>query len=150
MKLAEALIERADLQKRIEQLNVRLSNNARVQEGETPAENPVKLLSELDECIARLEDLICRINLTNSATVINGKTLTAWIAHRDCLMKKAEIMRGFLYTASQLGMRTGKNEIIIRSTVSVEQLQKDADLLSKELRETDTTIQAANWTTDLL
>lgn len=150
MKLAEALIDRADLQKRIEQLNVRLSSNARVQEGESPAENPEKLLSELNDCITRLEELICRINLTNSATEVEGKTLTAWIAHRDCLTKKTEILRSFLYAASQLGMRTGKNEIIIRSTVSVEQIQKDVDLLSKELRETDTKIQAANWTTDLL
>lgn len=150
MKLAEALIERADLQKRIEQLNVRLSNNARVQDGELPAENPVNLLAELDTCIARLEDLICRINLTNSNSIVEGKTLTAWIAHRDCLNKKTEILRNFLYTASQLGMRSGKNEIIIRSTISVEKIQKEVDLLAKELRETDTKIQAANWTTDLL
>ena len=34
MKLAEALIFRADLQKRIEQLNNRLKNNVMVQEGD--------------------------------------------------------------------------------------------------------------------
>ena len=43
MKLAEALQERADLNRKIEQLNNRLSNNALVQEGEEPAENPEKL-----------------------------------------------------------------------------------------------------------
>lgn len=48
MKIAEALIERADIQKRIEQLRDRLSNNALVQEGEEPAEDPTSLLSELD------------------------------------------------------------------------------------------------------
>ena len=40
MKLAEALSLRADLQKRISQLEVRLKNNARIQEGEEPAEDP--------------------------------------------------------------------------------------------------------------
>ena len=38
MKLAEALILRSDLQKRIEQLRVRLNNNAKVQENDEPSE----------------------------------------------------------------------------------------------------------------
>ena len=50
MKLAEALILRADLQKRLEQLRQRLILNAQVQEGEQPAEDPESLLRELDEC----------------------------------------------------------------------------------------------------
>ena len=33
MKLASALTERADLQKRISELSIRLNNNAKVQEG---------------------------------------------------------------------------------------------------------------------
>ena len=37
MKLAEALQERADLNRRIEQLRNRLENSALVQEGERPA-----------------------------------------------------------------------------------------------------------------
>ena len=40
MKLAEALILRADLQKRIDQLRVRLNNNAKVQENDEPSEKP--------------------------------------------------------------------------------------------------------------
>jgi len=150
MKLAEALIERADLQKRIEQLDHRLCNNARVQDGESPAENPIKLLEELDDSIIRLEELVLRINLTNSSAIIEGKTITAWIAHRDCLTKKVGILRDFLFGASQIAQRASKTEIIIRPTVPVEQIQKTVDALSKELRETDTKIQAANWTTDLL
>ena len=39
MKLAEALQERADLNRQIEQLQARLYNNAVVQEGEKPAED---------------------------------------------------------------------------------------------------------------
>ena len=51
MKLAEALQLRGDLQKRLEQLTSRLYNNATVQEGEAPAEDPAALLEEyLDEC----------------------------------------------------------------------------------------------------
>ena len=45
MKLAEALVLRADVQKRIEQLRNRLRQSALVQEGETPPENPQELLA---------------------------------------------------------------------------------------------------------
>ena len=45
MKIAEALILRADIQKRIAQLKVRLNNNAKVQENEEPTEDPEFLLA---------------------------------------------------------------------------------------------------------
>ncbi|MCD0161136.1 hypothetical protein IHN63_07420, partial [Deinococcus sp. 6YEL10] len=57
MKLAEALIERADLQKRAAQLEERLVKNLLVQEGEAPAEDPQALLREFAEVAARLEAL---------------------------------------------------------------------------------------------
>lgn len=62
MKLAEALSLRADLQKRISQLEVRLKNNARIQEGEEPAEDPRGLMDELNNNLNDLETLIFRIN----------------------------------------------------------------------------------------
>ena len=40
MKLAEALNERKAMQERLGRLRVRLAANARVQEGDTPAERP--------------------------------------------------------------------------------------------------------------
>lgn len=43
MKLAEALQERADLNRKIEQLKSRLNNNVLVQEGEQTAESPEQL-----------------------------------------------------------------------------------------------------------
>ena len=69
MKLAEALQERADLNTKINELRCRLGNNATVQEGEAPAEDPNELIFQLDECAARLEELIARISATNCATV---------------------------------------------------------------------------------
>ena len=150
MKIAEALIERADIQKRLEQLNVRLSNNALVQEGESTAENPDDLLAELDGLIKRLCELVAQINLTNSQTVIDGLTITEMLSLRDCLAKKNEIMRNFLLHASQKCMRNRGYEIIMKSSVSVSELQKSVDLMSKQIREIDTKIQAANWTTELI
>ena len=150
MKLAEALIERADLQKRLDQLEDRLQSNALVQDGEEPAEDPVALMAEYVTVSVSLEELITRINLTNAGTHVNGLTLTALIAKRDCLQKRVRAMRRFLGTASQTAMRSRGSEIIVKSTVPVRELQKSVDDLSKTLRETDTAIQAANWSTELL
>ena len=63
MKLAEALQERADLNRRIESLRVRLNTNAIVQEGEKSPEDPKELLKELNRCTTRLEELIKKINI---------------------------------------------------------------------------------------
>lgn len=87
MKLAEALQERADLNRSIEELKNRLSRNALVQEGEAPAEDPEKLRRELDASLARLAYLITRINLTNCRTVVDGQTLTELIAKGYAFLK---------------------------------------------------------------
>ena len=47
MKLAEALQERADLNRNIEQLKNRLNSNSLVQEGEKTVEDPGKLKQEV-------------------------------------------------------------------------------------------------------
>ena len=150
MKIAEALIERADIQKRIEQLRDRLSNNALVQEGEEPAEDPTSLLSELDRLEKRLCELVARINLTNANTVSGGMTVTEMLALLYCLAQKNDIMRDFLRAASQKWMRGRGSEIVVKSTVSVSELQKQVDDISKQLRELDTRIQGINWNTDLI
>lgn len=151
MKLANALSQRSDVQNRLSELRGRLNNNARVQEGEAPAEDPLALLAELDMLTAQLEDLVARINLTNAATVApDGITLTVKLARRDALKERLSIMRGFLDAASTLAMRGLRTEIKIKSTVNVADLQKQVDALSKELRELDEQIQELNWTTELL
>ena len=150
MKLASALSERADLQRRIAALGERLNNNAKTQEGEPPAEDPALLLQELDQNMVRLEELIRRINLTNSQTVSEGETLTALLARRDAMEKRLSILRSFLTNASSKVDRYSRTEIKIVSTVDVAALQKDVDLQSKQLRELDECIQALNWTTELL
>lgn len=149
MKLAEALLERADLQKRLSRLESRLCLNARVQDGESPAEDPKALIAELEQISCRLEELIRRINLTNAAVTDNGESLTALLARRDVLSKKAGIMQSFLSEASATASRATRSEIAIRSTVPVAELRKDLDGLCADLRTLDTRIQGINWTADL-
>lgn len=150
MKLAEALQERADLNRRIEQLRYRLSNNVLVQEGEKPLEDPAALLEELESSFTRLEWLIARINLTNCAIKVEGRSLTELIARRDVLSLRAEAYRRLVEEASQNTHRATRTEIKILSAVNVPALQRQADDASRELRLLDNTLQATNWTADLM
>ena len=150
MKLAEALLERADLQNRMAQMNDRLNNNARVQEGEKPAEDPKALLKELAAMTERLETLVAQVNMTNSQTLVNGEPLTVLLARRDAWRQQLNLLRSFLDTASSLSDRARLSEIRIVSTVKVAEMQKGVDQKSKALRELDAAIQAANWTTELM
>lgn len=149
MKLATALSERADLQKRLSEIGIRLNNNSKVQEGEEPSESPEELQAELDRTVERLEELMACINLTNSRTSHQGKTLTELLARRDCLKIKIQVLRNFLDNASSRVSRMTHSEIKIKSTVPVSELQRKVDLLSKELRQCDELIQELNWTTEL-
>ncbi|MCI8679415.1 MAG: DIP1984 family protein [Oscillospiraceae bacterium] len=150
MKLAEALQLRGDLQKRMMQLSDRLMQNARVQEGEKPAEDPEALLAEYESCAGQLEELMARINRTNCETRTGEGTLTELLARRDCLKMRVRTYHDFLMAASSLTQRGMRTEIKVFSTVPVPEYRKKADALSRQLRETDNAIQAANWTTELL
>ena len=103
MKLAEALSIRKDLQKRIQQLGQRIQNNVKVQEGDTPSEEPMELMKVLDACLTQLEDLIWRINATNMQTTnAQGVTLTQLMARKDVLTMRVSNLRSiFGLSASQ-------------------------------------------------
>ena len=152
MKLAEALIQRADAQRRVEQLKQRIVNNVKVQEGDDPAEDPNVLLAEMERITAQLVDLVQRINCTNSATVLGpgDMTIADAIAERDNL----RLRQGVYKSAAEAGVirqdRYSKSEVRFQSTVDVADMQQQADGLAQAIRELDTRIQGANWKIDLL
>ena len=130
MKLAEALKLRADLNTRMSRLRNRLVVNSKVQEGDSPSEDPEELLAELEEVSGQLEELIWRINTTNCSTVdAEGRTLTQLIARRDVLIQRESIMRDLLNSASNRVDRYSRNEIAVHSTVDV----REIDLLMLRL-----------------
>ena len=150
MKLAEALVMRADLDKRIEQIKARLRENAWVQEGDQPSEDPEVLVQELSALNDQLETLIVRINLTNAATASEGVTITALLARRDCLTRYIGSLRDFVSEANSTPKRAARGEIRILPTVNVAEYRKKVDALSRDLRELDLRIQQLNWTTELM
>ncbi len=147
MKIAEALALRSDLQKRLEQLKQRLVKNARIQEGDIPAENPAELESELEEVAQQLTAMIQRINRTNASTRFGTQTLADALAVRDVLKMRYNAFRELATAASTAQGRTTRSEIKFISTVSVAATQRKADDLAREYRELDTRIQEADWLT---
>jgi membrane-bound lytic murein transglycosylase B len=151
MKLAEALILRADTKKRFEQIRQRLLNNAKVQEGDEPAEKPEDLLKELEQAAGDYEKLIKQINKTNSQTEFSkGKTLTDALAERDVLVLRRSVYSGLVNSATVSQQLYSRSEIKFVSTVNVAKTQKISDKLAKQYRELDAKIQEFNWKTDLV
>ena len=151
MKLAEALSIRKDLMKRIAQLQGRIANNVKVQEGDEPLENPDELMKELDSCLKQLEDIIFRINATNMQTVNSkGVSLTQLMAQRDVLTMRVNTLRSVFNSASESQSRYSQSEIKMVTVVDVKKLGKRVDDLSAKLRVLDMEIQALNFATDLL
>ncbi len=151
MKLAEALIMRADLQKRIERLKSRLTANAKVQEGDKPVEDPQELMKELDRVLKELTVIVQRINKTNCATSVDtGETLSDLLTRRDITKVKHSVYTAFADAASIKLDRYSKSEVKFRSTFDVAAIQKQSDALAKEYRDLDTKVQEANWLKDLI
>lgn len=152
MKLAEALIERANLQRRLDALKVRMHANARVREGDMPAEDAVALLAEYERVAADLLAVIRRINATNARAELDpGMTLVDAIVVRDMLRNRQKAYADLADAAMGKPERYfQQTEARYQRVVDVAALRKQADELAREARELDTRLQGANWTIELV
>lgn len=150
MKLAEALLERKSLQEKVEALRARLDEVVLIQEGDGPAESPETLLAELEETVKRLEALIRQINSTNVRVRLEeGVSIADAIVRRDMLRLRRQALEQVAESASLRQHRYGRNEVKFVATVNPAELRKRIDGLSRDWRELDARIQAANWTTEM-
>ena len=151
MKLAEALTERANQNRRLQELRERIVRNAKHQDGETPAEDPTELLREFEEVAASFERLVVRINYTNNQiSLANGTSMVEALAHRDVLKLRHALYKALATAATPQQDRYSKSEIKFVSSINVKDTQTGADALAKEYRELDALIQGANWSNELL
>ncbi|MBI4568355.1 MAG: DIP1984 family protein [Planctomycetes bacterium] len=151
MKLAEALMLRADCQTRLEAIKARLIRNCKVQEGDKPAEDPKDLLKELEQAAADLLRLISRVNATNAATPFGeGMTLSDALARRDVLRARHGVYADLARAATVTQERYSRSEVKFKSAVNVAEVQRRADDLAREYRELDARVQEANWITELV
>jgi Family of unknown function (DUF6847) len=146
MKLAEALLLRADLQKKHQSLRERVVANAVVQQGDAPHEAPDKLLKEAFGVLAQLEELIARIHATNMKVKLkDGRTLTEAIARRDTLIAEHALITAAIAGCRKEPDRYSAREIKWVATLDVAKLQKQSDDLAKKIRELNVLVQDANW-----
>lgn len=151
MKLAEALIERAEIQKKNEQLIKRIQDNVKVQEGDSPAENYEALVAEYEENMKRFLELVQRISNTNNKTAFDDKmNISDAIARRDYIGSRIGAYRGIYESATIKFDRYNRHEVKFVRCIDVAELQDKINTLSKEYRELDTKLQGINWTIDLL
>ncbi|WP_133578732.1 DIP1984 family protein [Aureibacillus halotolerans] len=151
MKLAEALILRSDLQKRIDQMKARILRNTLVQEGEKPAEEPDQLFQELKHMLAELKGLIQAIQRTNANIAFDdNRTLADALVERDILASERKILSAVVSEGSVKYDRYSRSEVKFLPVVDTAQLQKQMDDLAKSYRLLDTRIQELNWLTELL
>jgi hypothetical protein len=136
MKLAEALLLRSDLQKKVASLRERIVANAVVQEGDQPHEAPEQLMKEAFGALAELEKLVSNVNATNLATKLpDGRTLTQAIARRDTLTQEHALLIAAIAGCRKEPARYGVREIKWVAVLEVAKLQKQADDLSKSIRD---------------
>jgi hypothetical protein len=150
MKLGDALLLRADLQKKAAGLRERIVQSALIQKGDKPKENAEALIREVAGVLTRLRDLIVAINRTNlSATLGDGRSMTEAVAERDRLRAHHGVLTSAAGATRKEPERYSMKEIKWVSTVDPVKLQKQADDVAGKLRELNARIQEANWRIEL-
>ena len=98
--------------------------------------------------------MVQRINKTNCLTQLDvGYTITDLIAKKDALKLKINIMHKLCDAATisfDRYSRYSRSEIKQKSSISVPEMRKKINELSKEYRELDTYLQGINWSTELI
>ncbi len=151
MKLAEALLIRSDMQKKLAQLKGRINNNVKVQEDNTPSEDPNELIVNASQVITELSTLIERIHRTNAITKTDkAQSMLTLLVERDTLEMRHKLLSAAIEAAHGETDRYSPREIKWKVMVPVAGLQKQADDIAMKLRQINITIQASNWQIDLV
>ena len=150
MKLAEAFLLRSDLNKKLASLRERINRNAIVQEGETPKEKVEDLLAEATSALEEQQKLVRTINAANESTrLADGRLLADVLALRDTLIAQHSLLNTAIAATHKDVDRYSQREIKWIAQIDVASLQKQADDLSRKIREVNVTVQAANWQIDI-
>ena len=151
MKLAEALLIRSDMQKKLAQIKGRIRSNIKVQEGDTPNEDPNALMIDASQIITELSVLIERIHRTNAIAKTNdGQSMLTLLIERDTLEMRHKLLIEAIEATDTEVDRYSPREIKWHVMVSVASLQKQADDIAMKLRKINLVIQANNWQIDLV
>lgn len=146
MKLAEALLLRGDMQKKLASLRERIKQNALIQQGDQPHEDPNELYKQACGVLDELEALVIKINHANlNHRLPDGRSITDAIARRDTLSQQHALLTVAIGASTQSPDVYSMREVKWVATMKVSSLQRQADDVAKNLRELNARIQEANW-----
>ncbi|MBW4018383.1 DIP1984 family protein [Moraxella osloensis] len=151
MKLAEALVLRADLQKKLENLKKRLANSVLKLDDIQVIEDPAILKLEADETIAILYSLIDRIYRTNQSVILpSGQSMVTFLAKRDELVERRKLL-DYIINKSLPDSGLYFNERgKWQPAIDISAYQKQMDDIAMQIRRLNLGIQQTNWQVDLV
>lgn len=150
MQLAEALLIRADQNKKILSLRARIAHNALAQEGDAPQEDVATLLAECFAVIEQQRVLVQRINAANaSARLPDGRLLAQVLGERDALAQRHAVLTQAVEATRKDADRYSMREIKWVPQLDVAATQKQIEDLARQLRELNVRLQEANWQVSL-
>ena len=150
MKLAEALLLRADLKKKLLSLRERIGRNAMVQEGEAPKEKVEDLLAEATSALQEQQALMRRINAANeTAKLSDGRLLADVLAQRETLVAQHSLLTSTITATPKDVDRYSQREIKWVPQIDVAATQKQMEDLSKKIRQLNVQIQETNWRVEI-
>ncbi|WP_313296183.1 DIP1984 family protein [Diaphorobacter sp.] len=150
MKLAEALLLRADLKKKLASLRERITRSVLVQEGETSKESVEDLFAQSHSALQEQAELIRRINAANQTSRLpDGRLLADVLVERDTLVARHALLSAAIAATHKDVDRYSQREIKWVAQIDVAALQKQMDDLAVKIRDINIVIQAANWHIDM-
>lgn len=154
MTLAEALIEKKELNNTIDSVFSALIDSVKIQEGDQVREDQDDLNARLTQTLTDIQKLTIAINRTNANTVIvfNDQTITLAIAiiQRDTLKRQMGFYNSIVERVTHRSERYSRNEIKDIVTIDPSKYREQYNKLAKQFRQLDVLIQRTNWNTDLI
>jgi len=150
MKLAEALLVRADQKKKILSLQGRIVKNALIQEKSKPLEDVTVLIRDCFMVIAEQKALILRIDAANaSGKLSDGRPLPEALAERDVHIQQHATLKQAVEAAQKEVERYSPRELKWLPQIDVSATQKQMEDLARKIRDLNVRIQEANWRIDM-
>lgn len=155
MKIAQALMRRADLKTRMQQVNARMVANATHQEDQKPAESASSLFVELLDVIKQYHNLVAAINTANANTTVEIKdvgqmTLNEALCGRASLKTRAVYINALVEATLRATQRHyDRDDIKTVSVLDIQKLRKEADVTNAQFRAFNEAIEARNWEVEI-
>ncbi len=157
MKLAEALLRRKELGKRLGDLQTEIYGNLTTYEGEEQQGPEVEeLLREHEALSTTIYALTVNINRSNNVTPsgYNNLSLMEAIAYRDALLRTAQLLESVTTQlsspgSSAYGGRRTKDDLKVVARYDKKLAAASRNATTEELHRLEVAIQTTNWTAEL-